>query len=62
VNREYDLFEKLSDGAPVRRQHVAGLLNAYEMLGAIASTTRNECFCHVPFFEGDCGAAQRKAS
>ena len=44
MNREYDLFEKLPDGAPVWHQHVVGLENAREMLKAIASTTRNECF------------------
>ena len=44
MNREYDLFEKFPDGAPVWRQHVVGLLNAREMLKAIASTTLNECF------------------
>ena len=49
VNREYDLFEKLPDGAPVWRQHVVGLLNARETLKAIASSTLNECFAiHLP--------------
>jgi hypothetical protein len=49
VNRDYDLFEKLPDGAPVWRQHVVDLLNAREMLKGIASTTLNECFAiHLP--------------
>ena len=44
MNREYDVFELLADGAPVWRDHVHGLENARQKLAEISKTTTNECF------------------
>ena len=49
MNREYDVFELLPDGAPVWRDHVHGLQNAHQRLAEISKTTKNECFViHIP--------------
>lgn len=42
--REYDLFERLPDGAPVWRGHAFGLNDADAKLRSIAGTTTNEVF------------------
>jgi hypothetical protein len=42
--REYDLFERLPDGAPVWRGHAFGLDEAEAKLHSLASVTANECF------------------
>jgi hypothetical protein len=42
MEREYDLFEVLSDGAPMWRQMVAGQENALRKLGELSKQTSNE--------------------
>ncbi len=42
--REYDLFERLPDGAPIWRGRASGLNDANAKLRDIASNTSNECF------------------
>ena len=42
MNREYDLFEVLSDGAVVWRQTAAGRENALQKLGELSQQTSNE--------------------
>lgn len=42
--KEYDLFERLPDGAPIWRGRALGLLEAKEKLAKIAESTKNECF------------------
>ena len=42
MEREYDLFEVLSDGAPLWRQMVAGQENALRKLGELSKQTSNE--------------------
>jgi hypothetical protein len=44
MEREYDLFEMLPDGAPVWRGHARGLVDAEAKLRQIAESTDNECF------------------
>ena len=42
MNREYDLFEVLSDGAVVWRQTAAGRENALQKLGELSQQTSHE--------------------
>jgi hypothetical protein len=42
MNREYDLFEVLSDGAVLWRQMAAGRENALRKLGELSKRTSNE--------------------
>ena len=42
MNREYDLFEILSDGAVLWRQTAAGRENALRKLGELSKRTSNE--------------------
>jgi hypothetical protein len=42
MEREYDLFEVLSDGAPMWRQMVAGRESALRKLGELSKRTANE--------------------
>ena len=42
MNREYDLFEVLSDGAVVWRQSAAGRENALQKLGELSQQTSHE--------------------
>lgn len=42
MERDYDLFEVLPDGAPVWRQMVAGRENAFRKLGELSEQTPNE--------------------
>lgn len=42
--KEYDLFERLPDGAPIWRGRALGLRAAEEQLKKIAQSTKNECF------------------
>jgi hypothetical protein len=42
MNREYDLFEVLSDGAVLWRQMAAGRKNALRKLGELSKRTSNE--------------------
>lgn len=44
MNREYDLFEKLGDGASVWRGVVSGRDKAIAKLKELAATTANEVF------------------
>jgi hypothetical protein len=44
VEREYDIFEQLPDGAPLWRGHASGLLNLRVKLIEVATTTNNQCF------------------
>jgi hypothetical protein len=68
LQREYDIFEEFTDGAPIWRGHATGLENACTKLQAIASNTTNECFAiHLPTREivarlnvGPASAPQRK--
>jgi hypothetical protein len=49
VEREYDVFEQLPDGAPLWRGHASGLLNVRIKLEELARTTSNECFAmYIP--------------
>ena len=49
MNREYDLFEVLSDGGVVWRQTAAGRENALQKLGELSKRTSNEVrVMHVP--------------
>lgn len=49
MNRQYDLFEQLSDGLPVWRGQAAGLVEARRQLLGLSKTTTNECFAiHLP--------------
>jgi len=42
MERKYDLFEVLSDGAPMWRQMVAGQENALRQLGELSKQTSHE--------------------
>ena len=44
MEREYELFEQLSDGAPIWRGHASGLHNVRAKLEEMARNTPNECF------------------
>jgi hypothetical protein len=44
VNREYELFRKLPDGAPIRCDHANGLEKARLKLEEISKETTDECF------------------
>jgi hypothetical protein len=62
VEREYDVFEQLPDGAPLWRGHASGLLNVRIKLEELARTTSNECFAvYIPTSEivARVGGAQR---
>jgi hypothetical protein len=49
MEREYDLFELLSDGSQMWRGQASGLRNVRLKLREIAKTTANECFAmYVP--------------
>ena len=49
MNREYDIFEKFSDGSVVWRDFVHGLETARAKLGQLASHSKNEFFAiHTP--------------
>jgi hypothetical protein len=49
MQRDYDIFEEFTDGAPIWRGHASDLENACTKLEAIASNTTNECFAiHLP--------------
>lgn len=44
MEREYELFEQLPDGAPIWRGHASGLHNVRAKLEEMARNTTNECF------------------
>lgn len=44
MEREYELFEQLPDGAPIWRGHASGLHNVRAKLEEMARNTSNECF------------------
>ncbi len=44
LEREYELFEQLADGAPIWRGHASGLHNVRAKLEEMARNTPNECF------------------
>jgi hypothetical protein len=49
MQRNYDLFELLSDGSPIWRACAAGLAEVRRKLADFAATTVNECYAmHVP--------------
>jgi len=49
MEREYDLFEQISDDEPRWRGHAVGLTSARQKLQELARTTRNECLImHLP--------------
>jgi hypothetical protein len=44
LERDYDIFEELPDGAPLWRGHASGLQSLRVKLVEVASTTNNRCF------------------
>jgi hypothetical protein len=49
MNREYDIFEKLSDGSVIWRDFVQGLEPARAKVGQLAKRSKNEFFAiHTP--------------
>jgi hypothetical protein len=44
MEREYELFEQLSDGSPMWRGHASGLHEVQRQLRELTKTTKNECF------------------
>ena len=49
MNREYDIFEKFSDGSVLWRDFVRGLEPARARLEELASSSKNEFFAmHTP--------------
>ena len=49
MNREYDIFEKFSDGSVLWRDFVRGLEPARAKLEELASSSKNEFFAmHTP--------------
>jgi hypothetical protein len=49
VDREYDLFERLADGAPTWRGGALGLVEVRQKLLRLSKLTQNECFAiHLP--------------
>jgi hypothetical protein len=55
MNREYDLFERMSDGSLMWRGFAKGLENARLRLQRIATETANECFA-IDVSTGDIAA------
>lgn len=52
MEREYELFEQLPDGAPIWRGHASGLHNVRAKLEEMARNTANECFAiYLPMKE-----------
>jgi hypothetical protein len=49
MNREYDIFEKLSDGSVIWRDFVQGLETARAKVGQLAKRSKNGFFAiHTP--------------
>ena len=49
MDRDYDLFEKLPNGAPMWRGHSSGLQQARQQLFQLGKSLKNECFAmHLP--------------
>jgi hypothetical protein len=49
MQRDYDIFERSSEGSPLWRAHVWGLSNAFATLEELSAKTRHEYFAmHLP--------------